>query len=498
MLQLTNIVKQYPGVTALDHVDFDLQEGEVHAVVGENGAGKSTLTKILAGVVTPTSGHIRLDGREIKIPTPWEALRLGIGVVHQERNLVPHFSAMDNILLGNEPRCLGFVHTRKMRIATQRLLNDLGLELDISRSVKDLSSPQQQLVEIAKIMARNPRVLVLDEPTVNLSREETKRLFVLLKQWKSRMGIIFISHRLEEVLEVADRITVLRDGRKVGTLPRGEATEDKLISMMVGRSFDQRFPKERVPVGPVLLEVRNLETLKLKRVSLRVHRGEIVGLAGIAGAGRTSLLETIFGIHQSRPDAILLDGKPVGHLSPAERIQQGIYFVPENRRLKAVQPHASVQENLSLVHLAQACSFGFIRKRAERTMAQNLAQRFVIRFHSLSQPVVTLSGGNQQKVSLARWFAKRGAVLLMDEPTQGVDVGARHEIYKLITEMIRSGMGILFSSSELPELLGMADRIYVLREGRIVGEFERENFDQEAILKCAIGGVSHVRTSATE
>ncbi|WP_324716575.1 sugar ABC transporter ATP-binding protein [Carboxydochorda subterranea] len=321
-----------------------------------------------------------------------------------------------------------------------------------------------------------------------MSRQETDRLFILLRQWKSRSSIVFISHRLEEVLEVADRITVLRDGQKVATLPRDQASVDHLVSLMVARQIENRFPKIPVAAGRTVLEVMHLTTRKLQDVSLTVRQGEIVGIAGLVGSGRSSLLETIFGIYKTWPSGVLLAGHPIGHLPPHERIRVGVYLVPENRRLKGLVTSASVKENLSMVHLRETCCCGFVNFRREHAMARELVDRFDVRIRSLSQPVATLSGGNQQKVSIARWFARSGSVLLLDEPTQGVDVGAKEEIYRLMVDLARQGLGIVFVSSELPELLGMSDRIYVMRDGRITSEFERQHFSQEAILKSALGG----------
>lgn len=492
VLEMRGISKTYPGVRALEEVDLEVRRGEVHALVGENGAGKSTLMKILAGAETRDKGRIVIDGQVVTDLTPQKAMALGIGVIYQEFNLVPYLSVAENIFLGREPRgrIPGWVDFKRMYSESENILHSLGAYFDVRTPVNQLSVAQQQMVEIAKASSRKVKVLAMDEPSATLTEHELQNLFALIRRLKQQgVAIIYISHRLEEIFEIGDRVTVLRDGKKVGTRDVKEVTREELIRMMVGRELQDLIPKEPAPLGPPVLEVRGLSRKGvLDNISFLVRRGEIVGLAGLVGAGRTELARTIFGADPYDSGEIFLEGKPVQIRSPREAIQQGIGLVPEDRKQVGLILSMVVRENITLAGLRQLLNLGFVHRKKEREVASRFIEDLMIRTPSLEQEVKNLSGGNQQKVVLAKWLFTKARVMIFDEPTRGIDVGSKAEIHHLMNRLAQQGTAILMISSELPEILGMSDRILVMHQGRIVGELSREEATQEKIMHLATGG----------
>lgn len=489
LLRLQGVRKVFPGVVALDDVDFDLQDGEVHALVGENGAGKSTLIKLIAGVYAPDAGIIEISGRPVRLNSPRDAQALGITVIYQETTLFPDLSVLENLYTGAYLRRGPFLDWRRMRRQAQETIRSLGLALDLDAQVRSLSVAQQQLVEIARAMLRDARVLIMDEPTAPLTHKDVQALFGLVRQLKARgVGMIYISHRLEEVFEVADRVTVLRDGHRVFTGPVSSVTREELIQHMVGRPLRTLFPKTLRPPGPPVLEVEGLgRDGALHDVSLVVREGEIVGLAGLVGSGRTTLAHALCGIAPPQCGRIRIRGQEVHIRSPAQAKAYGLAYVPEDRQRQGLVLPFSVRSNLSLVLLHQFTRFGVVDEAAEDRLAQRTVARLGIRAPSTITPAMNLSGGNQQKVVVGKWMITQPTVLIMDEPTRGVDVGAKAEIHRLMDELASRGIGILLISSELSELLGMCDRIYVMHRGRIVGELRREEATQERIIALATG-----------
>ncbi|MDZ7372773.1 MAG: sugar ABC transporter ATP-binding protein [candidate division KSB1 bacterium] len=492
ILELEGISKAFPGVQALRDVRFELREGEVHVLLGENGAGKSTLMKIVTGALPKDAGEIRLDGRKVEIRNPQQALALGISMVYQEFNLAPHLSVAENIWLGREPlrdRWLGLVDRRRMREEASAILRRLHLPVHPDTPVSHLTVSQAQLVEIAKSLSARARILILDEPTAALTEAEIDELFRIIRELKAEgVSFVYISHRLEEIPRIGDRVTVLRDGEYVATVP---ATTDpaELIRLMVGRKLDQFYPKVPSRPGPVRLEVEGLcRSGVLHDVHLQIRAGEVVGLAGLIGAGRTELARAIFGADPVDHMRVRVDGAEVAIRSPADAIRAGIAYLSEDRKSLSLALTRSVAENISLASLDRFCTGPFVRAEAERRAVQEFVERLRIRTPSLNQQVQYLSGGNQQKVVLARWLLREAKVLLFDEPTRGVDVGAKAEIFELIGRLAQKGAAILLISSYLPELLGVCDRILVMHRGRIVGELSRAEATQEKILTLAALG----------
>ncbi|MGH6942716.1 MAG: sugar ABC transporter ATP-binding protein, partial [Geminicoccaceae bacterium] len=472
VLRLENLSKSFPGVQALDHVQFEVHAGEVHALLGENGAGKSTLIKIVSGLYQPDAGRMLLDGKEVRFASPHDAQWAGIATIFQELLLFPELSVAENVFMGHAPRTrLGALDWGTMRAQADELLASLEIhDLDVTRPVGTLSVGNRQRVEIAKALSQNARILIMDEPTAALAEADVLHLFRIVRLLRERgVGIVYISHRLEEVFELADRVTVLRDGQYVGTRRVAETSEDSLITMMVGRTIDALFPKLEAEIGRPVLEVRNLEGEPLFRdVSLELRTGEIVGLAGLVGSGRSELAQAIFGIRPPDAGEILLDGRPVRIGSPAQARRLGIAYIPEDRGTQGLIRPMRLRENVSLAVLRHIARRGFIDRRAEIELAETSIRQLNIRAHSPEQTVGKLSGGNQQKVVLSKWLATRPRVLIMDEPTRGIDVGAKAEIHRLMSGLAREGLAVLMISSELPEIMGMSDRILVMREGTIV------------------------------
>jgi rhamnose transport system ATP-binding protein len=491
LLAVRNISKSYAGVHALRGVSFELRAGEVHALVGENGAGKSTLIKIITGAVEADSGEIILDGQTISHNSPRVAKSLGIAAIYQQPALFPELTVAENIALGLEPSTLWRrVDWRERRQRAARLLGQVGAKIDAETPAGDLTMPGQQLVEIARAVGAYARVLIMDEPTASLSEEDTQNLFSVIGRLRSQgVGIIYISHRLEELPLIAGRVTVLRDGSVIETRRMSEATSDELIRLMVGRELAAVFPKKAVEMGEVVLEVRHLgcRASGVRDVNLSVRAGEIVGLAGLVGAGRTELAQAIFGLTPADEGEILLRGKALNIDGPAEAIRRGIAYLPEDRRRHGVIAEMSVSANITLASLDQLSRAGQMDFRREKEIAVDYTQRFGIKTPAIFAQVSTLSGGNQQKVALSRWLATRPSALILDEPTQGIDVGAKSEIHALMTELAAEGAAILMISSEMPEILGMSDRIAVMRGGTIVGILNRAEATQQKILALALG-----------
>jgi ABC-type sugar transport system ATPase subunit len=492
VLEAVGISKRFPGVHALDDVSLDVLPGEVHAFVGENGAGKSTLMKILAGAQGPDSGEIRIDGEAVTIEDPRVAQKLGISIIYQELSLVDALSVGENVFLGDLPTRPGGDWRVDWPAVWERsagILERVGLRIRPQTLVRNLSVAQRQMVEIARALARNVRVLILDEPTSSLSERETEKLFEIIAGLRERgVGIVYISHRLGEVFRIAQRVTVLRDGKVVGTLPVGEASEELLVRMMVGRDLDHLFTQARLTDAPVRLEVRGLSRRGvLHDVDLTVRGGEIVGLAGLMGAGRTELARCVFGADRIDQGEIRLDGKTVKVRTPGDAVDLGIALVPEDRKLQALILGMSVRENMSLPLLDKLGSAFVPPRGRERALVGEYITSMRIRTPHMEQRVAALSGGNQQKVVIARWLATNPKVLILDEPTRGIDVGAKAEVHALIARMAEAGVAILMISSELPEILGMSHRVLVMREGRIVAEFARAEATEEGIMAAATG-----------
>jgi ribose transport system ATP-binding protein len=493
LLQITSVSKRFPGVLALENVSLTLGPGEVLAVVGENGAGKSTLMKILAGVQTPDSGDILLDGAKVEIDSVRAAQRLGIALIHQELNLADNLTVAANIFLGREPRRGWFIQKRETETASTAVLQQVGLDVSPRALVSTLSLGRQQLVEIAKALSAQARVLIMDEPTSSLSQHESDTLFRVIKDLRTRgVSIIYISHRLGEVEELADRVVVLRDGRNAGELSRDEITHDNLVRLMVGRNFQvSRDSKARkAETRNATLEVRALRTVANPHHELNfsLRPGEIVGVAGLVGAGRTEMLQALFGVEPALSGEILINGSGHKISNPREAIDAGLALVPEDRKLQGVILEMAVGDNLSLAALRCDARAGFRNAANERAIADEMVAKLGVKTPSQRQFVQFLSGGNQQKIVIGKWLALKPRVLLLDEPTRGIDVGAKQEIYKLIEELAADGVAILFVSSEMEEILRLSDRTLVMHEGRITGELKREELSEEAVMQLATGG----------
>lgn len=491
LLAMHGIRKQYPGALALDAVNFELRRGEVHCLVGENGAGKSTLMKILSGALRKDSGTIHLDGREVDLSSPQAALQLGIGTIYQEFKLASELSVADNILLGHEPakgRSF-FVDHRKIRELAQAALAKLGESIDARLPAAALSVAQQQLVEIAKTLSHDVRILAMDEPSAALTAAELKNLFDVIRRLRSEgVGIIYISHRLEEIFEIADRVTVLRDGKVVATASVADVDRNQLIQWMVGRDLENEYPQRQRRRGHEILRAKNLTAGRLQDINLSLHQGEILGLAGLVGAGRSELAHVLFGAQPCSSGEIFLNGTAIHPRSPAQAITHGLGLLTEDRNRQGLFMQMNVRENISLSNLQQLQRGIFLDRKKEKLETEKFVTDLRIKTSGLEQAAEHLSGGNRQKVVLARWLYTQCHVLIFDEPTVGIDIGAKHEIYNLINELAQSGKGILVISSDLPELLGICDRIAVMHAGRITGILDRADFDQEKIMLLATGG----------
>jgi len=490
LLQMSGITKSFPGVNALRGVDLALPPAHVLAVVGENGAGKSTLIKVLAGAYPADAGQVVVEGRRLG-SGPAAALDAGIAVIYQELSLVPEMSVAENLLLGRMPQHAGLLDRRGARRRAREMLARVGLpDLDPDARVATLGLNVRQLVEIAKALAKDARILVMDEPTAALQAHDIEELFAVVRGLRDDgLGIIYISHHLDEVFVLADAVMVLRDGSVVDSRALADWTEASLVRAMVARDLDKLYPWRPRELGDVVLEARNLvRPPRLQGVSLQVRAGEIVGVAGIAGAGRTDLLKALCGAEPAVSGQVLVDGKPVRVRSPRAAIDRGIVYAPEDRKLEGLVPGASIEENVALSSFRLLTRAGWVNRRKQRQLAEQALQRFSIRAPGVRTTVGTLSGGNQQKVVLARVTQVGPRVVLLDEPTRGVDVGAKAEVYEHALRLAEQGTGVLLVSSELPEVLGMADRVLVMRQGRVVRELQREQANQESVMQSATAG----------
>lgn len=490
ILEMEGISKEFPGVKALKDVTLRVKKGKVHALVGENGAGKSTLMKILNGIYMPDSGVIKLKGKEIKLRSPIDALKNGISMIHQELTPILNMTVAENIFLGREPllRNLPIVNDREMINMTRKLLENLEMNIDPSTLMRNLSVAQMQMVEIAKAISYNSGLIIMDEPTSAISEKEVLHLFKIIRNLKSKgISIIFISHRFDEIYEIADEVTVLRDGEHIFTGSLEDVSREKLIEMMVGRELKQMFPKEDAEIGEVVLEVKNLTKQGVfYDVSFKVRRGEILGIAGLMGAGRTEVVESIFGIRQYDYGEIYVNGKKVDIKSPIDAINNRMALITEDRKTGLFLP-LTVEENIIMASLSNYTRGFFVDGEKVSEDCKKQVDKLRIKTPSLSQKIKFLSGGNQQKALIARWLLTYPEILILDEPTRGIDVGAKAEIHKLITKMAQEGKAIIMISSELPEILGMSDRIIVMHEGRVKGELKREEASQEKIMRYAMG-----------
>ena len=489
LLELRGITKSFPGVRALAGVDFTVLPGEVHALLGENGAGKSTLMKILSGIVRRDEGAIIFGGREINPHTPAEAQDCGISIVHQELSLAPNLTVAENIFVRREPRRFGLINWRELNRQAQELLDEFELRIAPDTPVRKLSLASRQIVEIAKALSVRARLLILDEPTSSLETHETELLFRVIERLKSRgLGIVYISHKLDEIFRIADRVTVLRDGKFIGTRNRTETDAAELVRMMVGRELDHLYPPKATQPGKVILELRGLSARgKCREVNLQVRSGEILGLAGLIGSGRSEAMQAAIGYLTRDAGEILLDGESVRIDSPRDAIALGIVYSPEDRKDQGLFLQQSVCANIVASNLTSVSSNGLISRAAEKELSDSFVRDLAIKTPDLEKQVGTLSGGNQQKVLLAKWLATKPRVLIIDEPTRGVDVGSKSEIHHLLRRFADAGGAVVMISSELPEILGMSDRIAVFHEGRVAGELSGESATEEAVMRLATG-----------
>ncbi|WP_343250756.1 sugar ABC transporter ATP-binding protein [Diplocloster hominis] len=491
VLKVKDITKSFPGVQALKGVDLEVYPGEVHALMGENGAGKSTLMKIVLGIYQPTTGTMHLNGEPYAPKTPNEALHKGISMIHQEISLVPTTSVSENIWIGREKQFGNkvFINKKKQEAATKEILERLGLAISPSALVSSLSIAQMQLVEIARAVSYDSEIIIMDEPTSALTDEEVKKLYDIIRTL-SQQGktVIYISHKFDEIFEICDNATVLRDGQYIATREIGKTNQEELVSLMVGRQMQDMFPKKAVEVGAPVLEVEHLSMGGIVNdVSFTVHRGEILGFAGLLGAGRTEIMETIFGITPKDSGTVRLNGREIEVRNTKQAIENKLAMVTEDRLHTGVIHIQSVRFNESLAFMKTVTHLGFLDKARERRDTDDMARRLAIKMPSMNSEIALLSGGNQQKVVIARWLLTEPDVLILDEPTRGIDVGAKAEIYKLMGELAGQGKAIIMVSSELPEVMGVSDRIMVVREGGISGEFARSEFNSDEIMKCAFG-----------
>lgn len=488
IIDIRGMHKFFPGVHALKGVDLVLYPGEVHALVGENGAGKSTLIKIISGVYDYSQGEYYIEGKPAGIKTPIDAIDKGISVIYQELNLVQCLTISENVFFGRLPANHGKVQWKKLHEETAKYLDMVGLHVDPTMKLQFLSVAQQQLVEIAKAISLNAKVIIMDEPTSALSPKEIESLFKVIDWLKSRgVAIMYVSHKLEEIFAISDRISIFRDGASVGTVDAKDIDQQTLIERMVGRKMSDMFPVKNPKIGETVLEVKNMSSEKVHNISFHIRKGEIVGFSGLMGAGRTEMTQALFGIDRRLSGTVTLNGKEIPDHDPVAAREAGMGYVVENRKDFGILPNLSVRKNMTIASLKQIAIRGHIHAGKELTEVQTMIDRFSIKTPTMEQLISKLSGGNQQKVLLARWLMKENLkLLIIDEPTRGIDVGAKSEIYNLMNELANEGMAILMVSSELPEILGMCDRVYVMKDFRITGEFAHEEASETALLEKAI------------
>jgi ribose transport system ATP-binding protein len=489
ILKMNSIRKTFPGVTALDDIHFELYRGEVHVLLGENGAGKSTLVKILSGAYQKTSGEIFLFGRETSIRNPKHAQQLGVSIIYQELNLIPYLSVGENIFLGREPMAApGVINSSKLFEASEQILSELGVKIDVRQVVKNLGVAEQQMVEVAKALSMESKILIMDEPTSALTEREISELFATINRLKSRgVSIIYISHRLEELFEIGDRVTVLRDGKFVGNVKIKDTNKSELIRMMVNRELKEQFPKKKNRTNEEVLRVESLNREGvLNDISFSLYRGEVLGISGLMGSGRTELAQAIFGMDKFDSGKIYIRNEAKQVKSPCNAINLGIGFLTEDRKSQGLVLNLSVKENICLSSIKRFSKLGRMNRKAENQAANKYVKELRIKASNLNQKAMYLSGGNQQKVVMSKWLCSQADILIFDEPTRGIDVGSKVEIYEPMNRLTAEGAAVIMISSELPEILGMSDRILVMHQGRIRAEFSVEEATQEKILSKAI------------
>ncbi|GAA0485662.1 ribose ABC transporter ATP-binding protein RbsA [Salinibacillus aidingensis] len=492
-VEMKNIHKGFFGNQVLKDVHFEIKPGEVHALMGENGAGKSTLIKILTGIYARDEGVVKVKGNEVHYSNPKEAENDGIAVIHQELNIIPHLTVAQNMFLGKELKVgkTGFLREREMKKQTKDSLQQLGIDIDPDMEAGELSVGKQQMIEIARALSSNAELIIMDEPTAALTNREITSLFKVIKQLREQgVSIVYISHRMEEIFEICDRITILRDGEYVGTKLISETNFEEVVKMMVGRELGERFPDRNVMPGEIKLEVKGLAREGwFDNISFQVREGEILGVAGLMGAGRTEIMEAVFGARKRSKGDIYLDGKRLSVKHPADAIREGIGFITEDRKQEGLVLPFRIQENMSMANFKAISNLGFISNHKEIEMVDRLIEKLSVKTTGRNQSVKSLSGGNQQKVVVGKWLGIDPKVLILDEPTRGVDIGAKKEIYQIMNELTENGVAIIMVSSELPEILGMSDRIAVVREGELVTILNRNEADQEKIMQAATGGM---------
>lgn len=486
-LKVSGIEKSFPGVKAVDGVQFEVREGSVHALCGENGAGKSTLMKIINGLYQPDAGSISVDGKEVTIHNPQQAKALGIAMIAQELNFVPELTIEENLFLGRLPGSGAKVDWKAVRSHTKELLQAENLPFEPTQLMKTLSISEIQQLEILKALSLDAQIIIMDEPTSSISNKEVDHLFTKIAQLKAQgRSVIYISHKMDEIFKIADHVTILRDGTVVGSYPIEELDEESIIRLMVGRKLDNVYPKEELPVGETVLEVKDLSSQGVfKDISFNARRGEIVGFAGLVGSGRTEVMRALFGLDQFTSGEVLVDGKAVKITNPRDAIAAGMGMITEDRKRSGIVPVRSIMENGSLASLEKFFFSGRLHSGLEVETDKKYFDRMNVKAPSLNTLIQSLSGGNQQKVILAKWLMREPDVLIMDEPTRGIDVGNKFSIYELMQDIAREGKAIVIVSSELPELIGMCDRIYVMNQGTLTGELNRSEFDQEVIMRYA-------------
>jgi len=491
ILQMKAITKTFPGVKALDNVNFNLHQGEVHALLGENGAGKSTLMKVLNGIYQKNSGSIYLEGNQVEFKSPKEAQEAGLAIIHQELELIPYLTVAENIFLGREPKKGFLVDFKRLNEKTEEIMNRLGVNIDPQSKINELNIGNQQMVEIAKALSQDANILVMDEPTSSLTPKEIEILFDLIERLTAEgISIIYISHRMEEIFQICDRVTVLRDGEYVGEVEIDETDEDELIKMMVGRKIEDRFPEIINNRSDKILEVKGLTVPdKVIDLSFAAYKGEVLGIAGLMGSGRTELAKSLYGLFNIEEGEIYFKGNRVNITSPKQAIEMGIYYLSEDRKGEGLVLDLSVQENISLSVLHELLQAGFINENQEAKLADEYIDKLSIKTPHAKQLVKNLSGGNQQKVVISKLLTTEPEVVILDEPTRGIDVGAKAEIYDLINWLVEEGVAVILISSELPEILNLSHRVLVMNDRRIAGELDRKETNQEKIMKLATGGI---------
>lgn len=486
---MTDICKVFPGVRALDRAHLSVEPGEVHALVGENGAGKSTLIKILGGVYQMDEGRIRIRGNEVRITGPHDAMMQGVSTIHQELMLIPDMTVAQNLFLGREPRRAGMISWKTLYREAKQILEKFGLDIDPRAKTRKLGVARQQMVEIARAMSLETSIIVMDEPTATLTKTETDHLFDLIRRLKNHdISVVYISHRMEEIFQLADRATVLRDGVTIDTVRTDNATRDEIVRMMVGRDIEALYTKQNTPREETAIEVRDLTTERVQKISFSVRRGEILGVAGLVGSGRTEVVRGIFGLDPILSGTITVNGEAVRIRAPKDAIAAGLGYLTEDRKEHGIVPEMAVVKNITLSILDRLCRLGVIRNMTRRTIAESYVNKLSIRLASLRMAIKNLSGGNQQKTLIARSLATDANILLLDEPTRGIDVGAKQDVYEVISNLAKGGIAVVFVSSELMEVLAMSDRVLVMWRNRVAGILTGTDITQENIMQLATGG----------